>query len=113
MRVRARMDTRMAVIMVMIVFVGGLRRIERAFFGGTAAGRISDLDLYRRVTDAESRFQCLLNLGQKVVAGVAGRHHEVNGQGNIRGAHRPDVKVMDPRHARYSLQGGPDLPYRD
>ena len=45
-----------------------------------------------------------MSRGQKCVPGVAGRHHEMDGQGSLRGADRPDMQVMDPRHARYSLK---------
>ena len=50
----------------------------------------------------KSALQRLLRIGQEGVAGMALGHDEVDGQRGLRGADRPDVKVMDPRDARHS-----------
>ena len=46
-----------------------------------------DLDLQGRMTDAEMVLQLLLRFGQKAVAGMSPRHHEMGRQRRLGRAH--------------------------
>ena len=44
------------------------------------------------------------------VAGVAGRHHQMHGQGDLRGAHCADVQIVNLTNAGECFQMLPDCP---
>ena len=57
------------------------------------------LDLYRRMIDAELLVQRAGKIGDVAIALDALRHNEMHRKRGIRRTERPDMKIMDSRHA--------------
>ena len=75
---------------------------------GAGAGGV-DLDLRRRMVDAELIGQVARQPMQETVAGMAPGHDQMARQGNFRRAHRPDVQIMHSVHAGLT---GKERPHR-
>ena len=60
---------------------------------GAGAG-IVQLDLQGGMADRETMAQLVGNLGEESVARMPVRHHQMAGQRRVRGAHRPDMKIV-------------------
>jgi muconolactone delta-isomerase len=94
-------------VAVMLLMVEGT---VRAMIVGS---RFVDLDLQGRVPDAEMVFQLPLGLRQEAVTRMPARHHEMRREGRFRGAHGPDMQVMDAGDARQILESLPNFRYRN
>src|SRR5215469_328200 len=61
--------------------------------------RIGELDLERCMLDAEAVMQLLRDAVEDGIAGVAARDDQMTGQRRLRGAHPPDVEIVQPADA--------------
>jgi uncharacterized protein YaiI (UPF0178 family) len=76
---------------------------------GTAVVDAIQLDLDGRVMDVEALREAVGQRDDEGIARVAGRHHQVRGEGHVGGAERPHVEIMHIDDARLGTQPGVHL----
>src|SRR5271165_4014051 len=67
---------------------------------------IAGFDLQGRVPDLEAQFELATRFVQHPIVETGAGTDQVRGERSLRGAHRPDVQVVDLAYARQAAQVG-------